>query len=145
MIHSDSVFHINIAEFSVLSVMSCGYNSVIGSEENQKKKRTSEGEKYHGFFFFFFYLKQKISSQKLPASIIMIKEISTAPFIHKKWKHRALYDSNSSTYTPTHAWMIIWKQQLAELTQECAESEAVTQQQFNRPIKNILKNVRKKV
>ena len=33
----------------------------------------------------------------------MIKDISTALFFHIEWKHRALYNSNSDTYTPTYA------------------------------------------
>ena len=37
--------------------------------------------------------------------LIIMKEISTAAIFHIKWKHRALYNSNSNTYTPMHACM----------------------------------------
>ena len=33
--------------------------------------------------------------------IIIIKEICTAPIFHIEWKHRALYNSKSNTYTST--------------------------------------------
>ena len=52
----------------------------------------------------FFYLPCLLPPFAVPCKIIMIimiKEISTAPIFHTEWKHRALYNSNSNTYTPT--------------------------------------------